>query len=359
MGSALLLGITPRAAARPAEPLAGTQRLLLLPPAPSAPGAPALDTAEIARSLGAFLAAHRVEARVGAATMPPSFPEQVRAARAQGASHRALAVVWFQLVPLGGLAGEAELYLHLLDRVTDKALVKTLKVTGRVGPDFYRAVALKILGLLRAALLEVRADRRDAAPIWGLVGPPPGVRPASGPTPQPYPTPRHPGVHLEIGYRLGFFGAARHLHHGVGADVEIGLYRWLGLAASVTVPQPFLEDHPLASLALTPYRAAITARLGWTWSRVALLGELGPSLLVLSARRTSPSVPPWSRVGWDPGGRLGARFLWTPLPRLALAAGVSVDLLGRTQRVRSGGTTLLTLPWAAVQAGLGLRVSLR
>lgn len=354
--------------ASPAVSIPGPPYRLLLLGSPQAPGnQPSVNMTEIARTLDSHLRVHQVEILESFLVASEAFPDQVRAARIQGALRKALAVVWVKIAPMTGRPGLAELYLHLLDLVSDKALVKTLQLTGQVSPDFHRAAALKILGLLRAALLEVEASRRTQAPLWRLVAPErPGhempLMPRQGSPSRGhpvFPSPRRPQLSLGVGYLAGCFGAAEHLHHGLGAEIGLALFRWLEIALHQTVPQPFLMTIPGAHLSLTAYRTALVARFGWGLGPFSFRGEVGGMLLLLHARRTAPAEPVWRRLGVDPGVRVGGQMLWWPLPRLALVASLSADLLGRSQRFVAQEIVLLDLPFVVITAGVGLQVTLR
>ena len=340
----------PNVGAAPAVPRVRTQdqlrrppyRLLLLQRVPQAAEAgvtarPRINADAVRRMLSLFLGVYQVQPVVERVALPSGFPDQIRLARARGAAFGAIAVVWSEVLPSATPGGMTELYLHLLDRVSDKTVVKTLKFGGRLGPDLSRTISLKIWSLLRAALLEVGAGLQQTPQLAKLAGVYREQRPRPRPRPRPAPrpvVPRRPSPHerprvgLEVGYTLGFYGAGELVHHGVGLSVDLWLLRWLGLYLNTSLYGPLHASEQEVSLALSQTKVGLGLLLGVRWGPMHLRGALGCSLMVLDARATREALPPWHRAFVDPAGSLALQLAWQPVARFRLFVSAGVDVLG-------------------------------
>ncbi|MFH2007735.1 MAG: hypothetical protein ABI333_14210 [bacterium] len=325
-----------------------------------------MDVQGIRRALALCLAPYRVVPEVDSLPGVADFPRQVRWARGRADARKAIAAVWFRVVPIPG--GQSELYIHLLDRISRKTVVRTMKLVGRLGPDLHRSVALKIWSLLRAALLELGEALRKTPRLARLAGLPagragsgsPGHGPAHAAGPRRVSQARVSALRLDlgVGYVFGFYGAGELLHHGGGASLELQLLRWLGAQFSVAVYHPTEVAVSGSTLELAHTAVELGVRAGWRFRRVAIHGSVGGAVFVITGRAQRLGFEPWRATRVNPALSLGVRLAWIPISQLSVFVHAGLDVLGRYQQYLVGDELVAGLHWAHLTFGIGLTVLL-
>ncbi len=363
-------GSRPRAGSRDRpvrdETAAATRRtntfvLLILPDKNARSGS--IDQADLVRLVSLLLEPSGFSVQSGKALTTPSFPRQVDQARIQAEAAKASAVVWYRTSRPGNQA--PELFLHLLDLLTDKTLVRTIKVTGR--RDLERVAALKLWALLRASLLEMRADRATAdlpAPVAAITEPV-GVK-------LPSPAGKGTGrsgrrtdswrLSFSIGYGAGLFLSGQGFFHGAEISGDINLKHWksgLALALGLDMVLPGRLDILLddASLQIHLLPMVLDVSLRWNQTTWFLSGSLRAGLTVLSAAADIPAGPAFRVTKADPTTGMGIEAGWHPTTNTALVGRVAADAIWRGQCFKRG-TESLCLDRMSFWAGLGFRMDL-
>jgi len=377
---ALVLGGELTAAPPPGDPSGGVARarrprarpsLVILPGAASPK---VVKVAELRRLLGLLLKRSAVRVQIGPAMKAASFPAQVWRARKIGRKRRAMAVVWFRSLSNPTDSNEAELFLHLVDRVTNKALIKTLRLRGRVGFDLHHQVALKLWTLLRASLLELRGTPRARDPVIArLIGRRGGAaaRPARPARPATVvrkvyvrPAPTTSRVRLGLGYVAGVFASGLAWHHGAWLGADVILERFdrprltLALGASVELLWPVELRSAGVDLRLDLIPACLGLALGWHRGAVTLEGRLRAGALIQKAAASIPGAE--GHTYWRGNPLVGAGFAvgWRPSRRLVLELRATADGLVRGQCFQTAADDRLCVDRARFTLGVGLRLVL-
>lgn len=332
-----------------------------------------IDVVELKRLLELLLRPGVVRVRLGPSMKAATFAEQVWQARAVGKRQNAMAVVWFRSLvrPGAGAGNEAELFMHLVDRLTNKALVKTLRLKGRVGSDLHKVVSLKLWTLLRASLLELQGTKRGRElAISRLVSKPSGTS-SSQPTgaaslrkeyvPQP---PEAVRALVDLGYSAGVFASGLAWHHGAWLALDVLLKRLpkaavsLALGATVELLWPVEIYSQGIDLRLDLLPASLDFAAAWRPRAFALEGRLRAGALALKAGATVPGAA--KRTLWRGNPFLGAAISvgWRPLKRLVLECRFTADALLRGQCFQTGTDDQLCVNRARFTLGLGLRIAL-
>jgi hypothetical protein len=360
------------AKAQPAKAKPGSHLLLLLPAPPDPSGAATVDPAELGRVSGLFLSPYRVRIELGPPLGGGGFLDQIRKAKSLGTQRKAIAVVWYRVIRQAG--GSAELYLHLVDLITDKALIRTLKLRGRVGPDLHRAAALKLWSLLRASLLELGAARRARNPnLDRMARLPAGPRPPAKARPRPA-APAGPAlkrrvvrrawVGLSVGYQVGIFATGKAFHHGadLSLDVTVKHFNKLNLALTLGLGaeliQPVSLDVGAASLRLDLIPLAVRFLVRWNSRQFTLQSGLRAGVLALRAESFISDGQ--TRKLWRADPFVGADFRigWRPLARFSLYWQIRAEGLIVGQCFVEGSAGKTCADRARFTSGLGVELTL-
>ncbi len=285
---------------------------------------------------------------------PGDFPEQVRRARLLGARRRAAAVAWYRVVQV---AGRPVLFLHVLDFLTDKTLVRTVQVSQldwRAPEALARALALKTWSLLRASFLETRITRR---PVPRAVKRLTRLPRAGGPAVEAPVRRGPPRFHLRVAYGLGGFSSGLGPYHGPAAEALVRLWGrsalalWAGGGLDVTGHLAVDLSEARVEASLWPLAGLLELR--WVQGRLGLAAGVRAGVMVLDVRVWGPGG--MSLLRWDPalgGHAVVAWRLWRGLWAHVrfVAQGVLAEQCFRTQartacfgRARLAGSLGLSL----------------
>jgi len=339
-----------------------------------------LDLAQTVRFCGLLLAPYGFTVLRGARLTAIDFPGQIDEARKAAEASSAIAVAWYREVP--SPSGPNRLFLHVLDLVTDKTLIRTVRIEGRSGSALHRAAALKIWSLLRASLLEVRAMHRKAAPaISHLIGDlstkpsarsrhataqtsHKGQRPtgSSKDTPGRRRAPRPPWASLTVGYSVGIFASGKVLHHAITLAASFAVKRWrkLALDVGIDLDLPFVPNQDLAgaSLDITIFPVAAHFGLVWRHKRLETGAAIRCGLLVVGVDASLPdgSRNPINKT--DPTVGLNLRIGYQIAKSAAIVAMASGDALLIGQDFEYNGE-VLRMDRMRLAFGMGFEITLR
>ncbi len=309
----VLLVAVPLAApgAGPARPPGSGRPLLVV----SSSGQVPVSAGLVAEKTRFLLAPSGFRVAVGRTLPPGDFPEQVRRARLLGARRRAAAVAWYRVVQV---AGRPVLFLHVLDFLTDKTLVRTVQVSQldwRAPEALARALALKTWSLLRASFLETRLTPRPVPRAVERLTRLPRARRPVGEAPA---RSRPARFQLRVGYGLGGFSSSLGPYHGPAAEALVrfwgraGFSLWTGGGLDVTGHLAAALSEARVEASLWPLAALL--ELSWVQGRLGLAVGVRAGVMVLDARVSGPGGE--SLLRWDlvlGGQGLVAWRLWRGL----------------------------------------------
>jgi pyruvate/2-oxoglutarate dehydrogenase complex dihydrolipoamide acyltransferase (E2) component len=306
--------------------------------------------ADLAPILRANLGDLAIEVTVGGQLLArlDAAAEAAEAARLGAASGAAL-VLW---VRDSTTAGGRRLTLLLVDRLTDKTVIRSVTVPADLpASDLLRLLALKTRGLIRASLLE-----REVAPQSGPASAPPSG-PAGLPTrPRPTVAAEPPGgaVVLEAGARVAAYPRAGRAEYGAGLATRAGRGPWR-LAGSVdALVQQAARDGVTAAHRLVLPAAAVErvtragALEGW------LGAQAGVAVTWVRASGLDVALAGDTRVRVALGATLGGAAHYR---RLRLAAELGLQGLPASHGYAVHGTEIVGTGGLRVWVAIGLGAS--
>ncbi|MCD6499675.1 MAG: hypothetical protein J7M25_15395 [Deltaproteobacteria bacterium] len=336
-----------------------------------------LDLNETLRFCGLLLAPYGFAVQLGPDLKAEDFPGQIDEARKAAETDSAIAVAWYRDVP--SPSGPNRLFLHVLDLVTDKTLVRTVRIEGDTASALHRAAALKIWSLLRASLLEVRFlhhkapravtqlihDRGTRPPTRRQPIKPKSHRTESGQTTQK-------SVHrkvgktswatLTVGYSLGIFASGKVLHHAITLAATLAAKRWRGLRLDVGIDLdlPFVPDQDLAGASLGITLLPVTATCGLTWQqgRFVTGGGITAGILVVALDASLPDGSRFQVNKTDPTVGFDLRIGYRVARAAAIVAMVRGDVLVLGQIFEYNGA-VLRMDRMRLAFGLGFEIGLQ
>ncbi len=334
-----------------------------------------MNVTELRRLLSLLVGRPALDVVLGPPMPEVGFPAQVWRARSIGARRRCAAVVWFRVISPSGPRGEEEIFLHLVDRLTNKALIKTLRLRGRAGLDMHQQVALKLWALLRASLLELQGTPGARAPeVAQILGPSRAPWPRGGSAAAPSRpllgqrrAGLEPPLRLGLSYLVGVFASGQVWHHGVGLGADVSLWRSrrsalaLSMGATVELLWPVEERLAGVSIRLELVPSYLSLGLRWYRSSFVLEGRLRAGALIQKAAVTGPSDLAMSgRDYWRGNPLLGGLLAggWMPGGRILVELFVAADGLLRGQCFDTAPTRSLCVDRARFTMGLQLRLAL-
>ncbi len=322
-----------------------------------------LNQSDLVRLLGLLLDPSGFHVESGRPLTRISFPEQVDEARNRAERSGAGVVVWYGTNSVGG---SSELFLHLLDLLTDKTLVRTIRVSGTT--DLERTAALKVWALLRASLLEMRADTEPSklpGPVAALTKP---AKQAAGRSRKVSTTPAQSGkirpsrLSLSLFYEMGLFVSGQGFHHGAGICVDVILKQWshgLSFTSGLALELPGKIDSSLADASLQAHLLPVAATLSLRWTNRSwfLLPALRAGIIVLTASAQLPERDSIHVTKVDPFTGFGFDLGWKPTRNTALILRTAADAVWLGQCFERSSETLC-LDRARFSAGLGFRMDI-
>jgi hypothetical protein len=319
-----------------ASPAAAERSLLVV----SAP--PPLDGERLADALRVYLGGDDVEVRVVPATPGTDLLQALAAAQRAGEATGVVASV-----RVASTSGSADIVL--VDRLNDKMLIASIPRRGR-DPDLYRAVALKVQALLRAALSEEVSRVAERPTLARLVAPPPA--PAVVVTPRPPARERH--LALDAAYAMSSFPLGGLVQHGASlmGRFEIGPGE-LCLGVQALAPLTLTRDDVTAIVHHVPIVVSGGLRLRRPRFEGVAGAVLQVGVIALSANSPLAEVRSDVTALASLGLQLTGRVRVTPRFFFHLRASVLGVMAGARYAVR--GETLVELAQLQVglEAGLG------
>ncbi|MCP4675484.1 MAG: hypothetical protein GY854_08255 [Deltaproteobacteria bacterium] len=251
------------------------------------------------------------------ADAPTTHDGWVALAKGVGATHGALAVLWFETE---ADAGEAcSVYLVLLEQTTGAVVVLPVKLGLRQGPTMFRVLAATTRMVIDTELLDdIREisdiSRQDPPPEpWPAKTPGDPIPPLSTP-PSPAPAPKARTFEINLGY-LGDFGhGGPTVLHGARLGVFARLIPWLAPGIDLgflLAGEKRVLDIDVGQRRL-PIRVALAGfvPVGPTEAIFIAFWTLEPVWVSASVIRSAPheAIDPTTQVDTGGGGELRWRF---------------------------------------------------